>query len=324
MSTRIPIIVLGGSDQQPSAIPKGLSQQQMLQGFKGALQLANGRCLVDELIERINASECFGEPLLVGPREVYETLEINAPIVNAEGNLAITLQRTAEIVAERFAPEDPIALTTCDILPTAADFRRLIEEGYSPNRDAVFWTQLVHATPARMGASAWKPAYQLRPRKDSPPLPFYPGHLVIVRPAALRMDLTIYLLNLAYRYRNRELWQRRLRMIAHGLGRLILEDFREVFQMQPPVVTASLLYSTWRGYRDYRRKTATIREVEQAIATAFLRRPARQAAGPRPVVFHQTEVVSFAKDIDTLEELAEITPEPPEGPSTSIQDSSDD
>ncbi len=312
MSKRIPIIVLGGSDQRPSATPKGMAKQQMLQGFKGALQLANGRCLVDELIDRINASECFGDPLVVGPREVYSALRIKAPIVNAEGNLAMTLQRTAELVAERFAPEEPVALTTCDILPTATDFARLLEEGYWPHRDALFWTQLVHATPAAMGASAWKPVYPLRPRDEAPLLPLYPGHLVIVRPAALRMDLTIYLLNLAYRYRNRELWQRRLRMIAHGLGRLVLEDIREVLQLQPPIVTASLLYSTWRGYRSYRRKTATIDQVEQAIATAFLHRPARQTAGPRPVVFHLTEIVSFAKDIDTLEELAEITQESPE------------
>ncbi len=199
----------------------------MLTGFKGALRLPWGRCLAAELIQRIRASGRFDEPLLVGPRRVYEAL-VDATIVDVEGNLATTLQKTVEAVGERYAPADPVAVTTCDILPAPADFRRLMDEAYHPHAQAMFWTQLVAATAQSMGASSWKPAYRLRPDRNQDPIAVYPGHLVIVPSPALRTDLTIYLLRLAYRYRNRELRQRRLRMTLHGLGRLLAEDLNDL------------------------------------------------------------------------------------------------
>ena len=232
-------------------------------------------------------------------------------IVDVEGNLATTLQRTVAAIGERYGPADPVAVTTCDILPAPEDFRRLIDESFQPQAQALFWTQLVAAPAQMMGASSWKPAYGLRPNRDRASVAVYPGHLVIVRPQALRTDLTIYLLRLAYRYRNRELRQRRLRMILHGLGRLLTEDLNELLHFQPPTVTASLLYFTLRGYRRYCQGRATIGDVEQAIARAFLHRSARQSGPAQPVVFCLTDIVSFAKDIDTLDELAEFEAEGP-------------
>ncbi len=305
MSGRIPILVLGGSDVEPAAVPRGLSADQVLTGFKGALPLPSGRCLAAELIERIRASGQFEEPLLVGPRGVYAPL-VDVTILDVNGNLAHTLQRTTDAF-RRYDAATPVAITSCDILPTAADFRQLLDEGFRPHQEALFWTQMVEGSASAMGASAWKPAYQLRPRPDAAPLRVYPGHLVIVRPHALRMELTIYLLHLAYRYRNRELRQRRLRMIARGLGRLLWEDMREVLRLQPPTVTTSLLAGSLKGFRNYRRGEATIGEVERTIASAFLHRVARNHGPARPVVFWLTHLVSFAKDIDTVDELAEVT-----------------
>jgi hypothetical protein len=302
---KIPIVVLGGSDLEPAAIPQGMLAEQMLTGFKGAVPLPWGRCLAAELVARIRASKQFAEPLLVGPRRVYEDL-VDAPIVDIEGNLAATLQKTVEAVGERHNPRDPVAVTTCDILPTPDDFRRLMNDAYHPQAQALFWTQLVTAPAQSMGASHWKPAYWLCPDRHQPPVALYPGHLVIVRPQALRTDFTIYLLRLAYRYRNHELRQRRLRMTMRGLARLLTEDLHQLLRFQPPTLTSSLLYSALRGYRHYRQGRATIADVEQVIATAFLHRSAAQNGPAHPVVFCLTDIVSFAKDIDTFDELAEI------------------
>ncbi|NIO10258.1 MAG: hypothetical protein GTO40_20540 [Deltaproteobacteria bacterium] len=47
-------------------------------------------------------------------------------------------------------------------------------------------------------------------------------------------------------------------------------------------------------------------EVESAVAMAFVRSDFRRATLGRPVVFTITPILSFAKDIDTKAELAEV------------------
>ena len=71
MLSRLPCIVLAGSDPPAGVIPRELKREDMLTGYKGAHRLPWGRCLAGELVERIKESDRFEEPILVGPRRIY-------------------------------------------------------------------------------------------------------------------------------------------------------------------------------------------------------------------------------------------------------------
>lgn len=304
MSVRLPILVLGGSDPGPDAVPQGMPPGQMLSGFKAAQPLPWGRCLAAEVIERLRQSGRFHDPLLVGPRRIYEGL-VDVTIADVEGNLAATLQRAVEAVAEHFCTSAPVAFITSDILPTAEEICRLLDESYLPHQDAVFWGQFIAAEPETMGAGDWKPSYHFRPDRERPPQNFYPGHLVIARPDALRLPLAVYLLSLAYRYRNRELRRRYLRMVARSLWRFFQEDLQNLVRGQLPGLTVSIPYHALTAFFKYRRGTAAVADFERAVARGFLHRRHVHDARDRPVVFSVTPITSFAKDIDTIAEFTE-------------------
>ena len=282
-----------------------MSHEQMLTGFKGAKRLPWGRCLAAELIERIRQTDRFHEPLLIGPRRIYADL-VDVPVVDVEGSLAATLQQAIEAIRRRFCMSAPVAVTTSDILPTTEEIRRLLDESYLPHQDALFWGQLVAAEPAAMGVSSWKPSYYFRLDEDSPPQNMYPGHLVIVRPDALRLDLTIHFLRLAYRYRNRELHQRHVRMVVRSLWRLIQEDLKNLAAFQLPILTVSIPYHALAAFFKCRRRKATMADFERAVAKGFLHRKHLSDAHGRPVVFSVSSTLAFAKDIDTAAEFDEV------------------
>ena len=304
MHRPMPMIVLGGSDARSGAVPRDMSADQMLGGFKGARPLPWGRCMAAELIERIRGTDRFEAPLLVGPRRIYQDL-VDVDIVDVEGNLASTLQETIEAIHRRFDMDAPVAITSCDILPTAEEFCLLLDGAYLPHQDSLFWGQLVAAPREAMGVSAWKPSYQFRPDADHPQQNMYPGHLVIARPNALRLTLTVQLLRLAYRHRNRQLRQRHFRLAMGGLWRLIQEDLRNLLAFQLPTMTVSIMYHGLSAYAKYRRGKATVADFERAVGRAFLHRKYHHQAHDRPVVFSVSPLVSFAKDIDTVGEFEE-------------------
>jgi hypothetical protein len=304
MTGRIPILVLGGGDPDPSAVPPGMSPDQMLAGFKGAKLLPWGRCLVAELIDRIRQTDRFHEPLLIGPRRIYGDL-VDVPVVDVEGSLGATLQQAIEAIRGRFSMSAPVAFTTSDILPTAAEICQLLDESYWPHQDCFFWGQLIAAEPAALGVSSWKPSYHFRLDADHPPQNMYPGHLVIARPAALRLDLVIHFLTLAFRHRNRELRHRHLRMVMHSLWRLLQEDLKNLWALQWPILTVSIPYHALTAFFKCRRWRATVGDFERAVAGGFLHREHLADAQGRPVVFSVSSILAFAKDIDTLAEFNE-------------------
>lgn len=306
MAQRIPVIVLGGSDMQPGPVPSGMSPDNMLTGYKGTLRLASGRCLAGELIERLRRSGRFEDPVLVGPRDIYQPL-VDCEVVDVIGNLSTTLQRVREFIRNRYSLSAPLAVSTCDILPTGEEIGELLETCYDPVSGSVFWGELVAAQPEQMGASAWKPGYLLPPDDGLPLENFYPGHLVIIRPAALRIRLTNYLLQLAYRYRNRDLRHRRWRMFVRGLGRLALQDCRNLLSLQLPILSIAIPYYCFRAYRRFRKGELSVPDFARHVAKVFVHRSFHRQINPPPVVFSQTSILSLAKDIDTKSELAELS-----------------
>jgi hypothetical protein len=305
MPDPLPIIVLAGSDTRPAKVPEGMQHDQMLTGPKGTIQLRTGRCLAAELVERIRASQCFAEPLLLGPRSWYQG-KIDCELIHVEGTLVQTLRQLASTVKDRFDGHQPITVTTCDILPSGADFQQLLTKDYAPVADAMFWWQMIEAQPEDMGAGSWKPSYRIPPDTGREPLSLYPGHLVIARPAALRLQLTNRLLELAYRYRNRALKKRYIWITLGAIGSLIAQEVRNLASFQLPVLTFMLPYIGLRDFFKHRRGKATLRDYEDFLAKTFLHRRYHHAAGGRPLVIATTSLLSFAKDIDTKAELEEL------------------
>lgn len=304
MSARIPVLVLAGSDDRPAPVPSGLRPDDMLTGFKGAMPLPWGRCLAAELVERLRCSGRFADPIVIGPRHVYEEL-VDCEVVDAAGNLALTFERIRELIRTRFDAAAPIAVITCDVLPTVSELQTLMTESYDPHSECHFWGQLVHAEPIHMGAGHWKPSYRFRRAADQPLINLYPGHLVIVRPAALRIRLTSHMLRLAYSFRNVDLNRRWLRMILRGSGQLIAEDMRNLLRLKAPLLSILIPFYCLRAYGQYRRGRLTVPNFGHYVGKVFLHRASLHTALSAPVVFSITPIVSLAKDIDTKAEWAE-------------------
>ncbi len=304
MSERLPIVILGGSDRQASTVPQQLSSAEMLSGFKGAAPLPWGRTLAGELIHRIGLTQRFARPILIGPQRVYQG-QVDADVVDAEGSLVVTIRTAMRAITQRFDPAQPVAIMACDVLPTVEELQAVLDDDYQPHRQCMFWWQLVPATRQQLAASHWKPAYPIRPTPDSEPLTLYPGHLVILRPQSLRVGLASSLLELAYRYRNRDIRRRYIPLALRSLSRLLAEDLRNLFRLQLPVLTVSLPCRGLWGYYRFRRGKLTLAQCETNLARLLLHRQYHHAAGGRPVVVAISPVLSLAKDIDTHGELAE-------------------
>ncbi|NIM62386.1 MAG: hypothetical protein GTN89_11370, partial [Acidobacteria bacterium] len=78
--------------------------------------------------------------------------------------------------------------------------------------------------PRQLGVSEWKPRYRLVPAAGNPAVEVLGGHLVIVRPASLRLDFLRRLFSHVYATRNRRLAYRRTVVLSKMIGWLIAED----------------------------------------------------------------------------------------------------
>ena len=129
---------------------------------------------------------------------------------------------------------------------------------------------------------------------------------MIARPDALRLPLAVYLLSLAYRYRNRDLRRRYVRMVARSLWRFLREDLQNLFRFQLPILTVSIPYHALTAFFKCRRRKATVADFERAVAKGFLHRQHLADAHGRPVVFAVSSTLAFAQDIDTTAEFNEV------------------
>jgi hypothetical protein len=111
---------------------------------------------------------------------------------------------------------------------------------------------------------------------------------------------------LAYRYRNRELRKRYVRMVARGLLRLMREDLRNLLRLKIPLLTFAIPFYGLKAYFLYRRGQLTVSRFEDHVANVFLHRDFQHPPQGRPVVFAVTRILSLARDIDTRKELEEV------------------
>lgn len=303
MSELLPIIILAGGNDRLETIPDGFAAEDMLRGFKGAVKLPSGRCIAAELVHRVHESNRFEPPVLVGPRRVYGDL-VDCEIVDTDGDLLSTITAFTGLMSQRYA-DRPVAVSACDILPTGADFRELLDQEYAPNAGSGLWWQLIEAEPAEMGASRWKPSYGLRLSPDRPPLNLYPGHLLILRSGAVRLDWFNRFLMLAYRFRNRSVYERVVRITLRAMGLWLADDLRSLGAFRWPGRIVAAPYGIFRTYFRYRRGRLTVAGLAAELARQVMV-PGSTAPGVPAVAMVVTRLRSFAKDIDTRQELEEI------------------
>lgn len=303
MSDLLPIIILAGGNDRLETIPGGFTADDMLRGFKGAVRLPSGRCIASELVQRIRGSGRFEEPVLVGPRRVYGDL-VDCEIADTTGDLPATIAEFTSLLTRRY-PGRPVAVSACDILPTAADFRTLLDESYFQHAGSGLWWQLIAAHPEEMGVSGWKPSYRLKPAPGEPLLNLYPGHLVILRSDAVRLDIFNRFLMLAYRFRNRSVYERVIRITLRALGLWLADDLRRIGSLRWPGRVVAAPYGIFRTYRLYSLERLTVPGLA-AEMTRQIMEPRRDRGFDHPVAMVVTRIRSFAKDIDTRPELEEI------------------
>jgi hypothetical protein len=303
MSDLLPIIILAGGNERVETVPTGLTPDDILRGFKGAVKLPSGRCIAGELIERICESGRFEKPILVGPRRIYRDL-VACEISDTSGDLLATVTELTRLLAERY-PDRPVAVSACDILPTAADFRNLLDESYAPYVNSGFWWQMIAAEPEEMGVSRWKPSYRMRLSPERPLLNLYPGHLLILRPTAIRLDWFNRFLMLAYRFRNRGLYERVIRITLRVMRLWLADDLRRVASFQWPGRVVAAPYGIFRTYVKYRLERVTVPDLADEL-TRQIMVPGGTRGLDHPASFAVTRIRSFAKDIDTRTELEEI------------------
>ena len=305
MPKKLPLLILAGSDPHSGPAPTGMTQDDMLSGFKAAQPLARGSTLIGELISRFNQSGRFEPPILIGPRRIYEDI-VDCEIVDVEGSLATTLTHTYQFMKRRFHHQDPVAISACDILPTGDEIRGLLETNYDLNADACLWWQLINADPDTLNASSWKRSYRMRREDNEPLMPLYPGHLVVIRVGALRMRVINSILQIAYWYRNRDLRTRHIQLAAESFRRLLAEDLRSLASLKLPLFSVSIPFRGLSAYYKMVRKQLTLHDLEDLVSGTIVRRAFRRSAQGRPVRVTVTDIMAFAKDIDTKAEFAEV------------------
>lgn len=302
MNDAMPLLILAGGTPHGSNA-RGVPPGDTLVGVKGALRLPSGRLLVAEVARRYVASGRFQRPILIGPQDAYAELTREIEVVHVAGSLARSLACAAAVMRDRFGLHGPIAISTCDILPSAEDISTLLERHYDPVRECAFWGQLVEENPTRLGSSAWKPGYEFLDDHGRTHH-LYPGHLVILRPDALRLDIVIGLLNLAYSYRNQPLPKRVTGMTVRSLGMLLRQDLGRIARLHLPKLTVAIPFHCLSAYRAYRRRKLTVAGFERAFTSTFVD-DAYQTS--RAAEFSISTIVSFARDLDTRAEFDEAT-----------------
>ena len=292
----LPAVILAGSDRKPGPVPGGGEECRFLVGYKGADVRIHGRPLIQILRERLLESGRFSLVLVAGPKRIYEPLTPGA-VIDTDGDLGHNLRRIFRSCkwAER------LCLVACDVVPTCEDVERAMDLWEEAERPDV-WFPLVEG-PEKLGASGWKPKYKIRPTRDAPPKVFLPGHIGILRLKVIRRRFLCKLASTLYRLRNRELEERRRVVTAFIVGDLLGQDLLNLFHFRLPTLTWRVLSQGWRLYSKLRKGALSVDDFAEAVKQVFVRPRFKKTAR---VVITPTDLVSWARDLDTLGEVTEV------------------
>ncbi|MBD3867928.1 MAG: nucleotidyltransferase family protein [Acidobacteria bacterium] len=305
MNNPIPILILGGSDPKPASLPDAGRDKHALRGYKGRDLLIGDRPMIQVVVERLKESGGFDPIYVAGPQEVYQGIP-GLEIVDTAGSLGKNLRTGLERL-RLLHPGSYLAITTCDILPEPECLQTFLQE----SRDHMpfdAWFPMIRIPDDReqLGASSWKPTYQVIPQEGREPVSTLPGHLMVINPEAFRLRFAYRLMQIAYRTRNRPIPVRRKEMVRDTLKDLLFEDVRHIFSMRVPRLTWTVISNGLKVAREMKSGTSTLVGLENSIRRIFIRYRHQREFPDRRVHLPIMDALSLAKDIDTEEEAREL------------------
>jgi len=302
----IPLVILAGADRRPAKLPEQGRDKHPLVGYKSVDVRIEGKTLIENVVDRLEASGGFAPIYIAGPRHVYEEYAGNARLIHTDGAFGQNVQASVEHIRAEF-PDSPVGFTVCDILPEARTLDRLLSN-YAAHAPCDLWAPMVRSPelPEKLGASSWKPAYGIIPENEDAPVRVLPGHLVIGDPRALRLKFVYRLIDLGYSTRNRSIDYRRGQMTRGILADMLMHDLRLLARLRLPTFTWSVLRAVIPAANLLRQGTITQRRLEETTRRVFVKQRHRWAHPDRRVVVPIVEALSMARDIDTEEEAAEL------------------
>lgn len=301
-----PIIVLGGRDPRVGGMPAGVGDRHPLAGYKGVVVRIGGRALIDRVLERLAQSGLFAPIYIAGPQSVYAEHRGGASVIDVDGPIDETIRTGVEAVG-RHHPGEPLAFTTCDVLPEIATLQRVMAQ-YRAGAPCDGFLPMIRVPEKRaeLGASAYKPTYFVIPEQHARPVEVLPCHLAVVDTGALRMNFIYRVVRLIYRTRNRPIAYRRRVMLRGILFELLYQDLRHLLGLRLPNLTWTVLHSGLPAVRELKAGTITRGHLEEAIRRIFVTARHRRRYPERRVLMPILEGLSLALDIDTEEEAREM------------------
>jgi hypothetical protein len=311
MHSKIPIVILAGSDRRAGAVPSGAEDFHFIVAYKGAELRVGNRLLIQELLDRVRDSDAFGEIYVAGPKRVFESL-VDCQIIDTDGTVGDNVRVAMEHVLAVHGDDARIAFLSCDVLPSPAELSDLmaclsIREGdREQDQSAPALAIALVLVPPELGASVWKPKYVIRIDDDEHPVPCLPGHLGVAYPKKLRTGLLFRCIELVYRERNRDYEQRRRDIVLRLMGVLLWRDFLNLLRFRPPTLAYSAVRYGLGAFVAWRKNELTIEMLATGFEKMIVRRQFHRRPASGSVRIAVTPHFSFAQDIDTREELEEI------------------
>ena len=301
----MPLIVLAGRTPETSRLPDGVTDRQVLSGCKGAELILAGRPLVAHVIERMRAVDAFDPVVLSGPASVYAPMNLDAQLLDTDASFGANIRNAVEQVHADY-PDKPVAFITCDVLPEKSELEAALDD-YHQGRETDLWFPLIrYGDASTLGSSDWKPRYSVTPEPGEKPVSVLPGHLVIVRPAAIRRRFLYRLMNVTYNTRNRPVLYRTWMMFSRLAGAMTREDMAAILEGRLPKLWYRVLRDGITASFSLSRGGIPVSELERVTDNILIWPHRRRQWPQRGVRASLLDALSLARDIDTREEAREF------------------
>lgn len=301
----IPVVILGGRDPKPAALPEAGQDKHALSAYKGAAIQLGDQPIINTIIDRLEQSGCFGPIFVAGPASVYGFVRGRARLIDTDGHLDVNVSNALSEVRLQCG-RTPVAFFACDVLPDVEHLQQLMQDYLAHQPNEIYFPLIRVPDVSILGESAWKPKYQVIPRDSSAPITVLPGHLLVIDPQALRLRLIYSLTRLAYHTRNKGIDHRRSVMIRGVLGFLLKEDLRNLLRFKLPHLTFTVIINAIRGAKELQGGKIQQDVLEQRLRKIVVRARHRVRHHEKGVYLPVVDALELAKDVDTIEEAEEL------------------
>ncbi len=296
----LPLVIMAGRDAQGQPLPEGCAAH-WLAGYKAVEWLVDGEPLITTLVRRARATGHFDPIYVAGPAERLRPLALDAILIDTDGELDTNIAAALAALGEQL--KGSVAFLASDILPSVTSLNAAMALYAASRRSAIFFPLVrVPEQQESLGQSAYKPRYRLvEPGGQESAV--LPGHLLIVRPTAIRLNLLYALVRLGYRTRNQPVRQRTWRMLLGAIGFLLREDLRLLLAGKAPHLTLTVVRNALIVSRSLQQGRIGTHALARRLRAVLMRASYRLGHPRTAVVLPITGLLDLAKDFDTVEEI---------------------